>query len=252
MISLGKIFYPVQFPCGTDGLLTFIIGERELMGKQGDKRGAQAPRYGIRHPLLIYRNLGRRYRPPALLLIVLGLFAQLPNWIAELQNEWVSPETLAKVGGVLILAGVGFWLFAMLAERKAYVQCRSDLFVVRSPFRRTLISYRRIQQVRAVPVSDVFDRQRVKGLGKVLLAPLWGMMAVEVRMRSWPTSPKRLRRLHGRHLFTPTGESWVFIVPNYSLLLRDLEEALQRKKHADRRTDSGYLDPIARLERRQR
>ena len=221
------------------------------MGKQGKEQASKAASLGVRHPLLIYRNLGRRYRPPALLLIVLGLFAQLPNKVAELQNEWVAPEALAKVGGVLILAGVGFWLFATLAERRAYVQCRPDVLVVRSPFRRTLLSYRRIQQVRAVPLSDLFNRDEVKGLGKVLLSPLWGMMAVEVRMKSWPTSPKWLRRWHGRYLFTPKGESWVFIVPNYSLLVRDLEEAQQRKKHADRRESSGYLDPIARLERRR-
>ena len=222
------------------------------MGKRSKKQAAETASRSIKHPLLVYRNLARRYRPPALLLIVLGIFAQLPNWITELQNEWVAPETLAKVGGVLILVGVGFWLFATLAERRAYVQCRPDLLVVRSPFRRTLVSYRRIRGVRAVPVSDVFDRDKVKGLGRVLLSPLGGMMAVEVRMKSWPTSLKGLRRLHGRYLFAPDGESWVFIVPNYSLLMRDLEEAMQRKKHAERRASSGYLDPIARLEQRRR
>ena len=222
------------------------------MGKQSKKRVSKTDSRGIKHPLLVYRNLGRRYRPPALLLIVLGVFAPLPHWITELQNEWVAPDVLAKVGGVLILAGVGFWLFARLAERRAYVQCRPDLLVVRSPFRRTLVSYRRIRGVRAVPVSDVFDREKVKGLGRVLLSPLWGMMAVEVRMKSWPTSRRWLRRLHGRYLFSPKEESWVFIVPNYSLLVRDLEEAQQRKKHAQRQMSSGYLDPIARLERRRR
>jgi len=222
------------------------------VGKQGKKRASKANGQAVKHPLLIYRNLGRRYRPPALLLIVLGIFAQLPYLIPELQNEWVAPQTLAKVGGVLILVGVGFWLFATLSQRRAYVQCRPDLLVVRSPFRRTVISYRRIENVRAVPVSDVFDRKKVKGLGGVLLSPLWGMMAVEVQMKSWPASLKWLRRLHGRYLFSPKTESWIFIVPNYSLLVRDLEEALQRKKHAERRTSDGYLDPIARLERRRR
>lgn len=222
------------------------------MGKQGKKQTSKTASRSIKHPLLVYRNLGRRYRPPALLLIVLGVFAQLPNWITELQNEWVAPETLAQVGGVLILVGVGFWLFATLAKRRAYVQCRPDLLAVRSPFRRTLVSYRRIQGVRAVPVSDVFDREKVKGLGRALLSPLWGMMAVEVRMKSWPTSRGWLRRLHGRYLFSPKEESWIFIVPNYSLLVRDIEEALQRKKHDERRASSGYLDPIERLEQRRR
>ncbi len=221
------------------------------MGKQGKTRALAAEGQSIRHPLLVYRALGRRYRPPAVLLIVLGLFAQLPSVVSELQNEWVEPGVLAKVGGVLVLVGVGFWLFATLAEKRAYVQCRPDLLVVRSPFRRTLVSYRRIRQVRAVPLGDVFERQQVKGLGRVLLAPLWGMMAVEVQMRSWPSSLKWLRRWHGRYLFTPKGEGWVFIVPNYSLLMRDLEEAQQRKKLAESRHTSGYLDPIARLERRR-
>ncbi len=222
------------------------------MGKRGKKQASKAAERGTKHPLLIYRNLGRRYKPPALLLIVLGFFAQLPNWIVELQNEWVEPEALAKVGGVLILVGVGFWLFAVLAEKRAYVQCRPDLLVVRSPFRRTMVSYRRIRQVRSVPVTEVFEREKVKGLGRVLLAPLWGMMAVEVQMKSWPHSPKWLRRLHGRYLFTSKGENWVFIVPNYSLLVRDLEEAQQRKKQSERQYTSGYQDPISRLEQRRR
>lgn len=148
-----------------------------------------------RHPLLVYVNLGRRYRPPALLLMVMGLFALLPSFIEELQNDAIEPESLALVGLVVILVGAGLWLFSVLASVRSYVEVRPDVLLVRGPFRRTMISYHRIKLVQPVQVSQLYPKKSLKGMGRPLVRPLLAMTAVEVQMRSWPEPKDRLERV---------------------------------------------------------
>jgi len=198
------------------------------------------------HPLLVYHNLGRRYRPPALLLIVMGLFALLPSFIEELENDSVSPDALALVGLVLILAGAGLWLFSILASERSYVEVRPDVLMVRGPFRRTMISYHRIKLVQPVQVSQLYPRKDLKGMGRPLVRPLLAMTAVEVQMRSWPEPKERLVRRYGRYLFSPRADAWLFIVPAYAALIRQVDAAVQRKAERER-GGTAYEDPIARL-----
>lgn len=217
------------------------------MGKQGQKAQKPAAPKTHRHPLLIFRNLGRRYRPVGLLLIVLGALAFLPTFIGELQNEWVDPAPMAAVGLVLILVGIAFWLFAALALRRAYVQCLPDVVIVRTPFHSLRVSYRRITSIRAMPVAEAFKGVRLGGMGRPLVKPLRKEMAVVVMVKSWPVPKRGLRRRMGRWLFVPKGEGWVLIVPDTSRLMREMEELQQRKLEADRRAAAEYEDPIDRL-----
>ncbi len=203
----------------------------------------------IRYPLLVYYNLGRRYRPPGLLLIFLGLFMFLPSFISELKNELVDPDALAAAGGVLVIIGLAFLMFARLMIRRAYVQCAPEVLVVQAPFFQTLISYRRIKQVQPVQVSQVFPKDSLKGMAKPLLRPLLPATAVEVYVKSWPGSRKRLQRFLGKYLFSPRADAWIFIVPNYSGLLRQIDVAMQRKAEADRaQAAESYQDPFTRLQ----
>lgn len=223
------------------------------MAKRNKKQAAdhqqsqEVPLGSTQHRLLIYKNLGRRYRPPGVLLIVMGLFAFLPTFIGDLQNDQFDAAALAGVGAVLVLAGLGFWLFSTLAIRRSYVQCRPDLLVIRSPFYRTMFSYRRIHAVRVLPISKLFEKEKLKGLGKALVGPLVGGMAIVVYVKSWPVPKRRLKRFHSPYLFTREGEGWVFIVPNYSMLMREIEEFQQRKLDDIRGAQEGYEDPIDRL-----
>lgn len=214
------------------------------MARRRSKAGQEAP---IRHPLLIYYNLGKRYRPLGFLFIFLGIIAFLPSFISELETDFADPDDLALLGGALILVGIAFWLFSMLVKRRAYVQCNPDLLVVRTPFNRTLISYRRVKLVQPVQVSQIFPRDSLKGMGKPLMKPLLPMTAVEMQMKSWPGSKRRLQRLFSKYMFSPRSEAWLFIVPNYSALIRQIDAAIQRKAETDRGVASGYEDPIARL-----
>jgi len=177
----------------------------------------------------------------------MGVLLFLPSFIKELQNNAVKPEALAGVGGVLVLVGIAFWLFSILAIRRAYVECRPDVLEIRTPFYRTLVSYRRIKQVMSVQVSQLFPRESLKGIGKPLMSPLLGMTAVEMQVKSWPAPQKRLMRFLSRYLFTPRGEAWVFIVPNYSVLIRQIEQSYQNKIGEAKAGTSGYRDPFERL-----
>jgi hypothetical protein len=198
----------------------------------------------IRHPLLIYYNLGKRYRGPGFFMVIIGLIFFLPALFSELETDAVEKEALALVGIVLVLAGLGFWLFSQLARRQAYVCCRPDLLEIRTPFFRTLISYLRINQVQSVQVLKVFDRDELKGMNKPLMIPLLSMTAVEMHVRSWPAPKQRLQRRLSKYMFSPRAEAWIFIVPNYSLLMREIEATAHA--HATRRSTT-YEDPFERL-----
>jgi hypothetical protein len=197
---------------------------------QEGSRGQDA----VRHPLLVYYNLGKRYRPPGILLIFLGVFSFLPSFISELDNDLIDPKPLAIAGGVLVLVGIAFMLFARLAIHRSYVQCDPEVLVIRTPFARTYVSYRRIKQTQPVQVSQIFPRDSLKGMGKPLMRPLLAMTAVEVQMKSWPASKRRLQRFFSRYMFSARSEGWLFIVPNYAALIRQLDAAQQRKREADR------------------
>jgi hypothetical protein len=218
------------------------------MARKKDQEATEKPA-SLRHPLLLYYNLGRRDRPPGIFLFLMGAFLVLPVFIRELRNDLVDADALAGVGGVLMLVGIAFLLFSRLARRKAYVYCRPDILEIKLPFYRLLISYRRINTVQSVQVLQLFSREKLKGMSKPLMSPLMGLTAVEVQVKSWPVSKKRLRRMMSPYLFSPRVEGWVFVVPNYSILLRQIEE--HRQKHEDEaqgKISSGYKDPFERYQ----
>jgi hypothetical protein len=200
-----------------------------------------------RHPLLVYYNLGRRYRPPAVLLILMGPFFFLPRYIRELNKNIVDPDKMAIIGGVVMLAGLGLLLFSILAKRRSYVLCRPDVLEIHTPFYRVLISYLRIKQVLSVQVSQLFPKDDLKGATKPLMIPLLGMTAVEMYLTSWPKPKRRLQRYLSRYLFSPRADAFVFIVPNYSILIRQIEAASQRHAESERGKTGGYQDPFERL-----
>src|SRR5690606_35952024 len=149
-------------------------------------------------------------------------------------------------GLVVILVGAGLWLFSVLASVRSYVEVRPDVLLVRGPFRRTMISYHRIKLVQPVQVSQLYPKKSLKGMGRPLVRPLLALTAVEVQMQSWPEPKERLMRRYGRYLFSPRTDAWLFIVPAYSALIRQIDAAIQRKAERDR-GGTAYEDPISRL-----
>jgi len=195
----------------------------------------------------VYYNLGRRYRGPGILLLLMGLLLFLPSFISELENDYASPNALAGVGVVVVLVGVAFLLFARLAIRRSYVEVNPDLLVIRTPFYRVLFSYRRIKLVQSVQVSRLYPKDSLKGMGKPLMRPLLPKTGLEVQVKSWPAPKKRLQRFLSQYLFSPRTEGWLFVVPDYRTLTRQIDSAINRKLEADQGKTGTYEDPIDRL-----
>lgn len=218
-------------------------------GKNSDRPGDKASR-AIKHPLLIYYNLSKRYHGSGMCLLFLGIMLIIPYFLEDLNNEWIDEKNAAILGAVSVFAGLGLWWIARRARRNAYIQCRPDLMVVQTPFFRAMVSYRRIRQSRSVQVLKVFSREELRGVHKPLMQPLMPMTAVEVLVNSWPAPKRRLRRFMGKYLFSARDDAWFFIVPDYNALIRQLDVAMQRKLEAQQQaTSGGYEDPFTRLKR---
>jgi hypothetical protein len=172
----------------------------------------------------------------------------LPSLFHELDWGIMEADKLAIIGGVITLAGLGFILFSVLAKRRAYVLCRPDVLEIHTPFYRTLVSYLRIKQAMSVQVSQLFPKESLKGMGKPLVAPLLGMTAVELYITSWPKPKRRLQRYLGKYLLSPRAEGFVFIVPNYSVLIRQIERMQQHHSDQERGKSDSYQDPFDRLQ----
>ena len=208
------------------------------------RRKKQGP---TRHRLLVYYNLGRRYRPTGMLLLFLGVILFLPSFIDDLENDLVEPGALAATGGALMLVGLAFLLFARTAMRGAYVQCTPSVLLIRTPFQRFLISYRRIGHVKQVQVSALFPRSELKGLSEALIRPLLGSVAIEVAVKSWPKPKHRLQRRLSKFMFSPREEAWVFIMPDYSRFMNQLDAAIQNRLTETSGRSTSYEDPFERL-----
>ncbi|NLF77138.1 MAG: hypothetical protein GX573_15685 [Chloroflexi bacterium] len=217
--------------------------------KEDTGRRTKRARKAKRHPLLVYHNLGRRYRPMAVLFVLVGVILLLPSLFDSLDSDVIAADLLGIIGIVVILVGLALWLFSILAKHRAYVEVSPEILTIRTPFYRTLVSYRRVKQAQPVQVSQIFPRESLKGMGRPLVKPLLGMTAVELHVKSWPAPKRRLQRFMSPYLFSPRSEAWMFIVPNYSLLIRQLDAALNEKVDAARRPASTYQDPIERLRR---
>lgn len=125
-----------------------------------------------RHRLLIYYNLGKRYRSPGILLIFLGLFMFFPSFIDELKNDMVSTDVLAVAGGAFVLIGLAFWLFSWLAIHRSYVQTNPDLLLIRTPFHKTLCQLPPDQAGAASSGGSAFSPKHPQGDGQTPAAPL--------------------------------------------------------------------------------
>jgi hypothetical protein len=93
----------------------------------------------------------------------------------------------------------------------------------------------------------MFPADSLKGMGKPLMRPLLGMTAIEMVVKSWPTPKKRLRRLFGEFMFSTRDDAWIFIVPNYSKLMNQIDAGIQNRASQRRAPTSQYRDPFERL-----
>src|SRR5690349_10019170 len=106
----------------------------------------QSIKPGSKHRLILYRFTAARYRPPGVLLIMMGLLAFLPTILPPLRfnSAILTYQQLAILGAASIALGLVLFIGAVLAERRAYVQCLPDYLLINTMFNRVFLSYKRI------------------------------------------------------------------------------------------------------------
>jgi hypothetical protein len=204
--------------------------------------------------LLAYRVAARRYRPVGVLLVVMGLLAQLPIIIGQLrpQNSFITYQQLSLLGLGAIGVGVLLWLAAQYEIRRAFVQCRPDYLLISTASGRVAVAHTRINALKPVKMASLYKKEELKGRDRTILKPLLKEAAVEVVVSDFPLPEKEMRRRLGRYLFSPRDEGFLFIVKKPNDLTRELTAFITRAREAaiGDQAPATYVAPFERVSRR--
>lgn len=178
---------------------------------------------GDRFPLLLYHRAIRPHRraSAALAVLLLGLWypvsMRMVAWPLPPADRWLL------AGGVVSLA---FALFTTFSPRFAYVQPMRDHLRLSTPILRLAVSYRRIESTRPIDVARAFPRSVLRGSERRLLAPFAGKTALGVDLYALPVRPFLLRLFFHRLMLSPDKTGFIFIVPDWIELSRQLSGRL--------------------------
>lgn len=178
---------------------------------------------GNRYRLLLYQRTVQRHRRTALLLAVLQLGLWYPVSLQAI--AWPQPpaDRWLLAGAVVSLVYV---VFATLAPAFAYVQPMGDHLRLRTPIYRLSISYRRIEATRPVDVVKAFPATLLSSGDRRLLSPFAGRTALAVDLYSLPLRPFVLKLFFSGLMLSPERPGFIFIVPDWIELSRDLSSRL--------------------------
>ena len=178
---------------------------------------------GDRFPLLLYPQAIRTPRRSATLLAILLLGLWYPVSMGMISWPQSPADRWLLAGGLVSLA---FALFATFSPRFAYVQPMRDHLRLSTPIARVVVSYRRIESTRPVDVTRAFPRALLRGGERRLLAPFAGKTALGVDLYSLPVRPFLLRLFFHRLMLSPDKTGFIFIVPDWIDLSRQLSSRL--------------------------
>lgn len=217
------------------------------------------PRRSKRYPLLVYRTLGRRWRPASLILIIAGALLQLPRFAPSVFPETASmyPASLgpfdavqlSQLGLLMLLVGLALYVGAVWRERRAYVQTRPDFLLISTAGNKTALSYMRINAIKSVLVRDMFPRELVTGGQYRFIRPHVGKNAVLLELDDYPLPEEQIRRRWSQFLLSTQQKGVVLLVKDYNELINEIDRlaaSVQEAAMNDGRPQ-GYLDPIDRL-----
>ena len=185
-----------------------------------------------RFRLLIYERLWKRRARLWTLTILasIGLW-----WLPSLLSvTHILYRALALVPTFIALFIV---LFASMARRWYWVQCRPNHLHIQTPLYPLTVSYARIKAVRPQPFAQVFSPSQTKALHRSWLRPYWGKTALIVEVSKYPVSKKRLRRWSSPYLLSPGTPGFIFLVEDWMGLSRQLDDSrnVWEMRRAERR-----------------
>jgi hypothetical protein len=165
------------------------------------------------HRLLLYERFFNLWRGAALLLALaaaaLSFFAPGPLGTLEVR---------VALAAVAVLAGLAY-VYAVLAPRFAYVQCRPNYLLLSTPFFRLNVSYSRIRTTRPIP----FNPAGVAWSDARLVDPFRGRTQVALDLNRYPISRRWLRFFLMRYLLPENFLGFQFLVADWMGLSRDIE-----------------------------
>lgn len=178
--------------------------------------------------LVLYRRMMDRLWGPFLLLGLLLL-------VVYFSGERLFPPLttfnaqILLVGAILITA---FGLFAWAARYRAYFRAYPNHLRVVTPFLNLRISYRRVQSIRASPVSSIFPPSKIGWSSRNFLEPYFAETALVIQLNDYPISRSLLRLFLPKEMLLPNGKGLVLIARNWMEVSSELDSFIDAFRHS--------------------
>jgi hypothetical protein len=177
-----------------------------------------ARKRGRRFRLLIYERMWQRWAPPCFLTVPASVALW---WFAPRISIIYAPfRILALVPALVSLVVL---VYAYLARRLAWVQCRPNHLRIQTPLYPLVISYSRIKSVRPNAFHQVFSPSAEKAARRRWLRPYWGRTVLLVELSKYPYSKTWLRLWFSPYLLAPDVNAFVFLIEDWMAFSRQMD-----------------------------
>lgn len=171
-----------------------------------------------RFHLLVYERMWQLWALPSLLTVP----ASLALW-------WYAPRIpvlrspLRHLALVPALASAIIFVYAYLARRMAWVQCRPKHLRIQTPIYALAISYGRIKGTRPEGLAAALGAGRRKGAARGWLRPYLGKTALFLDLSRYPLPKLWLRLLLPAFLLQPDRPGLVLLVEDWMALSNQID-----------------------------
>ncbi len=164
-------------------------------------------------------------------LALLGLWWYGNSFSELYRGGWVDTMILAAW-----IMALGVSAIAFFGRFLSYVQPNADHLVIRTPFIKLKISYKRLVQVHTTEFHKIFDPEKFSWAERTYLDPFIGDTAVVITLREYPVSPNLLKFFFPKFLFYPREKGFVILVPDWMKFSADLDSrySTYQQKHSPR------------------
>jgi hypothetical protein len=178
-----------------------------------------ASKRGDRFRLIIYERMWQRWAWPCILIVPASISLW---WFAPGISIIYAPfRALALIPALVSLV---ILVYAYLARRLAWVQCKPNHLHIQTPLYPLVVSYGRIKGVRPKPLAQVFSPAREKAARLRWLLPYWSKTTLVVELSKHPLSKAWLRLWFSSYFLAPDVVGFVLLVEDWMALSRQLDE----------------------------
>ncbi|HNT74839.1 MAG TPA: hypothetical protein PKH77_07455 [Anaerolineae bacterium] len=164
-----------------------------------------------------YVLLSKRWFMPAFWLIPGGvaLWWAAPNLPRHEPSLAFLPLGISGIGVLLVI-------YTIIA-RQANITCKSNRFVVHTPFYPVAFSYHRIEMIRPMLFNNIFPPQQEKRARLQMYYKLWGQTVIVISLNDYPLPRWWMKFWFHPYLLHPQERALVLPVDDWMGLSRQLE-----------------------------